>query len=649
MEIRTFGIFAHVDAGKTTLTEAILLYCKAIKAQGRVDEGTAHTDRLEIEKKRGISVQSCPVTFMHRNVRFHLIDTPGHLDFTHEVEAALKVIDGAIILLSAVEGVQPHTQIIFDEVKKFKIPTIIFINKIDRIGASVEKTVLELKESFSDKVILMQNVCEDSNGSFQLFDRLSEPTVHDDILNVLCDFDDILLNKYIEGDTIRFKEVSTTLNHLTKKADVYPIYTGAALYGIGIPQLIEGIINYLPGPIGDINNLLSAVVFKVENHKTFGRMAYVRIYDGRLGIRQEVRSPGNDKIFKVNQIKMFNGERFIDTDKLTPGDIGAVSGISGIKSKEPIGEGSGGYRTELSTGVPVMRVKVYPVDVGKINELLFALQTLNDENPAMNLVWISDKKEFNIDIFGPIQVEILKSILEHRFGLDVEFGSPAVIYMETPVKEGEGFVSYTMPKPCWAVIRFLIKPGALGSGVIFHSVVRHDVILSRYQKQIEEALPMALSQGIYGWKVTDIDITLIDGEYHPEHTKAPDFTVATPMAVMDGLNNIGTYLLEPVLYFDIKGPETCIGAIIKKLTDMRCIFDSPGIINGLFSITGEMPVATSMNFPVEFGILTHGKGIIKTKFLKRQICSPELGGICERRGVNPLDRAKYILSVRNAL
>lgn len=649
MAIRTFGIFAHVDAGKTTLTESLLYLSGAIKKLGRVDQGTAHSDRMGVEKQRGISVQSCPVVFEYNHDRYHLIDTPGHLDFTRQVEVALQVIDGAVIVISAEDGIRPHTQIIMDQVKKFHIPTVLFINKVDRVGASHEAVMKELRKMFSSAVCLMQTIKHEQTTEFMIHSSIGQEDFLECLTEVLCDLDQNLLERYVNEQHIDSDQLLDSFFQYAKAGQVYPVYMGSALHGRGIKELLEGIKSSFPDSDGLEENPLSAVVFKIENHPSYGRMAYTRIYEGQLGVKQEVLSVKNEKTVKANQIKLFTGERFINTNHLVAGEIGAVIGLEAVQGNDMLGGDNSRHRKDLSTGVPVMRVKTSPADASKTGEFLNALQVLNDEDSSLNLTWVSEKKEFHIDLYGSIQIEVLKSVLQERFGLEAFFDDPAVLYRETPATEGEGFVSYTMPKPCWAVIKLLIKPGAPGSGVQFRSTVNHDVILHRYQKQLKEALPMALSQGLYGWKVTDIDITLIDGEYHVVHTKAPDFTVATPMAIMDGLKNTGTYLLEPMLSFDLKGPEHVIGSVIKKLTDMRCIFDSPVIENNQFFIVGEMPVATSMQFPVELSILTHGKGVLSTRFSRYKTCPPELGSTCERRGVNPLDRAKYILSVRNAL
>jgi ribosomal protection tetracycline resistance protein len=299
--------------------------------------------------------------------------------------------------------------------------------------------------------------------------------------------------------------------------------------------------------------------------------------------------------------------------------------------------------------IPYLRVQAYPESDDLYPRLVEAFQGLADEDPALDVEWVQDKKELNLKIMGLIQMEILSSILMERFNLNVRFSKASVIYKETPSRAGEGFVSYTMPKPCWAVLRFMIEPGERGSGVQYSSVVRTEYILERYQKQVEKTIPKALEQGLYGWEVTDIKITLIDGEYHVEHTRPPDFAVATPMGIMDGLAYTGTTLLEPVLKFSISAPEDASGRILNDLVQMRGTFDSPLILNGAFNVEGIVPAATSMDYHIRLASMTGGRGTITTTFSGYRECSIENGATAPRKGVNPLDRAKYILYARNAI
>jgi ribosomal protection tetracycline resistance protein len=282
-------------------------------------------------------------------------------------------------------------------------------------------------------------------------------------------------------------------------------------------------------------------------------------------------------------------------------------------------------------------------------KLMEALEELEEEDPLLHVQRVKEKEELHIQIMGMVQLEILESILKNRFNLEVLFGKPSVIYKETPSKSGYGFAAYTMPKPCWAITRFYIEPLPRGSGLIYNSGVRTEQIKIRYQREVEKQLPITLEQGLYGWKVIDLKVTLVEGEDHVMHSNPGDFLIATAMGIMDGLQSIGTTLLEPMLQFRISVPEETGKKVLGDLIAMRGTFDSPVISNGNFTVEGIMPAATSLDYPVRLGIISSGKGILSSRFSGYQEVPLELGAVRERVGVNPLDRAKFILAMRNAL
>jgi len=262
---------------------------------------------------------------------------------------------------------------------------------------------------------------------------------------------------------------------------------------------------------------------------------------------------------------------------------------------------------------------------------------------------LREDKELHVKIMGWIQIEVIEKILETRFGIKANFQDPTVIYKETPTKKGEGFVRYWMPKPCWAIMKFLIEPGERGSGVIYESKISVDDVHQKYQNEVERTIPSALKQGIKGWEVTDIKITLTEGEDHPVHSNPGDFVVATPMGIMNGLTNSGTTLLEPLISFKISAPESLLGAITSDITQMRGTFNSPEMENDKFILTGILPVATSLDFPVRLSSRSGGKAKIRTEFYGYQECADELGTVREYKGISPLDTAKWILKARKAL
>jgi ribosomal protection tetracycline resistance protein len=299
--------------------------------------------------------------------------------------------------------------------------------------------------------------------------------------------------------------------------------------------------------------------------------------------------------------------------------------------------------------VPLLTVQVKPVSDKDYAALAEAMAEIALEDPALEFEWLREEAELHVKVMGWIQMEVLERILADRFGLAARFENPTVIYMETPSGTGEGFVQYWMPKPCWAIMRFRIEPGERGSGVVYQSNVGVNDIQQKYQNEVERCITGALKQGIKGWEVTDLRITLIAGEDHPMHSRPGDFTVATPMGIMNGLVNTGTTLLEPMIRFHIQANEELLGAIVSDITRMRGTFESPVMDNGRFTIGGFVPLSTSIDFPVKLSSRSGGKARISTHFFGYRECADEVGVIRPFKGISPLDTAKYILKARKAL
>lgn len=646
--LRNIGIVAHVDAGKTTITEHMLYLSGGIRAVGRVDDGTTQTDWLDVERERGISVRAASTVFKWKEISINLIDTPGHVDFSAEVERTLRVLDAAILVLSAVEGVQAHSETIWKALRERGIPTLIFINKIDRIGADTEKVLEEVRRVLSADILPVQQTTGEGTkepGVCPLWEDAASLT---QIYEFLAERDEVLFDKYLTTQQVSTIELKTALTRLTHIGKVFPVFFGSAMNAVGISDLLDGVIDYLPGPTGNPAEPVSGVVFKIERDSTMGKMAYVRLYNGELENRDIVLNLTQGREEKVTQIRKGFARKSEDVGRLEAGDIGIICGLSQVKIDDILGSADA-VPGKTIIAHPLLKVQVLPVKEADYMALVAALQELTDEDPLLGMEWIKEEREIHIKIMGTIQTEVLASLLKSRFGLEVTFAKPSVIYKETPASVGEGFVSYTMPKPCWAVLRFRIEPSERGSGLVYSSQVRHEAILARYQHQVEQTLPKALEQGLFGWEVTDLKVTLIDGEHHIEHTHPLDFVVATPMGIMDGLVNTGTTLLEPILHFEISVPEDLGGRVLGDLIQLRGAFDSPVIFGGVFTVQGLIPVATSLDYPIKLSSLAGGRSKMKTRFAGYQECPLELGATTPRRGINPLDRAKYILSVRNAL
>jgi len=631
-KIINLGIVAHVDAGKTTLTEQLLFASGAIREAGNVDDGTAHADFMDIERKRGISVKAASTVLSWNDCDINLIDTPGHTDFAAEVERSVWVVDCVVFVVSAVEGIQAQTEVIWKALKNLKKPVIFFINKTDRAGANPEKIFDDIKNKFTKDV--------------ELFDGVY---ISRQIAETVCEKNDLLLEKYLDG-TISDNEIADELKKQFADCQIYPVMTGSAILGKGVPELLNLICFICPdsGLTNDSNGEVSGVIFKIEHNKQSGRLAHVRLYSGSIKNRDTIYNNTSGMDEKIVQIRKNKLQKTVDTGFLTAGDIGIICGFSNAKIGDRIGTGKN-VPPSYKIAAPLLRAKVTPADENKYPELVAAISELSAEDPLLEMIWEQGERELVVNVTGLIQIEILENIIAERFNINVKFSQPSVIYKETPAKPGYGFEAYTMPKPSWAIIKFYIEPGERGSGYTYKSEVGDNKIWYRYQGQIEQAIPGALKQGPLGWNVTDLKITLVDGESHFLHTHPLDFANTTPMAMMRGLVDCGTTLLEPMLDFRITADESLGGKIIGEIISMRGTFDSPSIINGNFTVEGRYPAATSIDFPVRLASMTSGRGTLAAAFSGYEPCPLELGATTPYRGINPLDRAKYILWFRGAM
>ncbi|WP_127531263.1 elongation factor G [Paenibacillus kobensis] len=652
--IRNIGIFAHVDAGKTTTTERLLYQSGRIRTLGSVDEGTAQTDSLEVERERGISVRAAVTRFDWQGVRINVVDTPGHVDFLSEVERSLRVMDGAVLIVSAAEGVQAQTEIIWQALQELRIPTLIYVNKMDRVGADAQAVLSEIRRLLTPDAVPVgapDGAEESFAGSISLLepDGVERPEPYWTMLaETVAERDEELLAQYLETGALKPDVLIRAAAQASRQAQLYPVLFGASARGIGIEPLLNAMVGLLPAPAGDANGPVSGVVFKLERDPAMGRVAYVRLYGGTVRNRDTVTNATQNIAEKVTQIRTADSRRSEDVGLLTAGDIAAVYGWGSVRIGDIIGT------PELVPGgavlaVPLLTVQAHWPSDAAYPAVVSALQQLADEDPLLDLQWLQEERELHLKVMGPIQVEVLSQLIRSRFGLDVTFGAPSVIYKETPSSAGEGYVAYLMPKPCWAILRFAIEPAERGSGLHYSSIARRERLLESYQNEVARRVPEALQQGLRGWEVTDLKVTLLEGEHHVWHTHPLDFVIATPMGIMNGLSNVGTQLLEPIVRFRLSVPEEFGGKVMNDLIVMRGEFDPPVLHNGRMELEGLLPVATSLDFPARLGAMTKGRGALSTFFHGYQECPPDVQAQRTRRGVNPLDQAKYILAVRNAL
>ena len=649
--ILTIGILAHVDAGKTSITESLLHHAGETTSLGSVDKGSAITDGLAMEKNRGISIKASTVNFTWENCVFQLVDTPGHVDFSAEVDRSLSILDGVILVVSAKEGVQAHTLNLWESLIERKLPVIIFFNKIDRDGVDIEHLYLEFQKDLDAKLFAL-NYPDISDPDHPKLLSIENSIKHldsniiDKSFENLAECDETFLENYLDGNISNLKEILEKGKQNIISGHLYGAIFGSAKLDLGIDELLNSISTLIPQPINNLSTA-AAKVFKITFQEKKGRLAYIKSYGGVIKNKDVIRSQQLDKDIKINQMfKPVLGE-LIQISELQTGEIGVISTSDIILSGDSLGNENlnDNFSTISSAVLGVQVIEKYEKDYQKLGE---ALEILNIEDPTLDFKWFKEEKEFHIKILGPIQTEVLKESLMEKWEIEADFKKPKVIYKETPSKSAEGYVRYWMPKPCWAIMTFLIEPAPLNSGVSFTSNVRTSHISNKYINEVKRAIPWSLKQGINGYEVTDLSITLIEGSEHTAHSNPGDFLLATPMGILKGLKNAGTDLLEPMYAFEIKANQDVLGSLASDLNQMNAEIGAPEFNADFFVLKGRVSVAEAMNYSIKFNSTTSGKGRLKLTLDGYKKTTTTDDKIRKYKGVSPLDESQWILHMRGA-
>lgn len=647
--IKNIALFAHVDAGKTSLTEQFLFHSGKIRNLGSVDKGTTQTDSLSVEKDRGITVDATILNFEWKNTQINLIDTPGHVDFSSETEMAIQAIDSAVVILSASEGVQAQTENLVELLIKHKKPFIIFINKIDRSGVEIESVIQEIERELNLQTFVMQSVKNEGSETVKTNSLWNEKTYknHIHLIEKTIEHNPQLIEEYLDDVQLSYATLTKELINNCKKQNLIPVLTGSAKLNLGIVELLNAIVDLLPNASLQFEKLYG-IVFKTKHIKGEGKWAAIRLFSGKIATRTTIFNASLNSSEKVGLIKNIDLQNQEVISEIKAGEIAWIQGFQKAKPGDYLGYIPINTIQETNK-TSFLSVQLMPEKTADLNTLVEALHILTNENPDLQFSFLKEESELHINIRGEIQKEIIQNILLSRFNIPVIFKQPTVIYKETPTIKSEGYVRYWMPKPCWAIMTFKIEPAPRGSGVQYTSIASVNDVKKHYQNDVKKAIPTALQQGILGWEVTDIKITLISGEDHIIHTKSNDFTIATPMGIMEGLQKAKMTLLEPFLHFKITAPEASLGKITSLLLKLRAELNSPVISDTNVQLTGEFPVATTLDLSIKLSALTSGKGKIRTWFSSYKTCPTHLGKTRKFKGISPLDRAKYILKARKAL
>lgn len=584
------GILAHVDSGKTTLSEALLYQSGNINKLGRVDNRDSFLDTFSLERSRGITIFSKQAVLNYSNTEFTLIDTPGHVDFSAETERTLQVLDYAILVISATDGVQSHTETLWKLLKKYNVPCFIFVNKMDMDGADKDVVMHKLKTKLSDNCVDF-GVRDD-----EFFENIA-----------LCD--DKLLSKYEDG-SLEKSDIISAING----RKIFPCHFGSALKLDGVDEFLKTLDSYTKMP--NYPSEFGAKVYKISEDKG-QRLTFLKVTGGSLRVKEVLQSPKNENSEKVNQIRIYSGEKFNAIDEATAGTVCAVAGISFTSSGDGLG-------AEQNSAIPVLEpVLTYSLNLPNGVDAHTALQKmriLEAEDPQLKVVWNERLGEIQVKLMGDIQLEVLESIISERFGIDAKFGTGNIIYKETIKEKVEG-IGHFEPLRHYAEVHLVLKPLKRDSGLIFKTDCKEDLLDKNWQRLILTHLYEKTHIGVLtGSPITDMEITLASGKAHNKHTEGGDFRQATYRAIRQGLRSAESILLEPIYEYSLEIPTENVGRAMSDIQLMHGTFNPPETDGEMSIITGTAPVSTMHDYSRDVMQYTHGIGKLLCSFKGYEPC-----------------------------
>ena len=621
MKQLTLGILAHVDAGKTTLSEALLFTAGAIRKAGRVDKKDAFLDNYELERERGITIFSKQAVFSYEDLRITLLDTPGHVDFSTEMERTLQVLDAAVLLISAADGVQSHTRTLWKLLESYQVPVFLFVNKMDQPGADQEKILAGIQNQLSGNCVdftpLVGAAATESKGAALEADM-------QEAMEAVAICDEELLNSFLTDGRISQEQ----LREKIAERKVFPCLFGSALRLQGIEALLSAITAYAPEKT--YPEAFGARVFKVTRDSQGSRLTHMKITGGTLKAKMELTC-AEDKTEKVNQIRVYSGERFEAVNEAVAGSVCAVTGLLGTMA----GQGLGMEKNlESPFLTPVLSYCLLLPEGTDPMAVMPKLKELEEEDPALSFTWEEELKEIHVHVMGEVQMEILKVLIRERFGLEIAFGKGRIVYKETIADTVEG-VGHFEPLRHYAEVHLLLEPGEPGSGLQFEADCSEDILARNWQRLILTHLEEKQHRGVLtGSAITDMKITLVSGRAHQKHTEGGDFRKATYRAVRQGLMEAMSVLLEPYYEFRLEIPEEMTG---RAMTDMEKLFADFTLTEraeGRCVLTGCAPVETMRDYQKEVYAYTRGQGSLTVR-LKGYMPCHNADEVIEERHYDP--------------
>jgi len=663
---RNIGIIAHIDAGKTTTTERILFYTGKTHRIGSVDEGTTVTDWMEQERERGITIVSAAVSAEWKGFQINIIDTPGHIDFTAEVQRSLRVLDGGIVIFDAVQGVEPQSETVWRQADRYRVPRICFVNKMDRVGASYERTIEMIHQRLGAKPIAVQVPLGNEasfNGVVELFSRQAivweddlgkEPRLADvppdmeglvsemreRMIEQIAETDDSLTLKYLEGSEISVEDLKAALRRAVIAGEATPVFCGSSLRNKGVQLLLDAVVDFLPSPadIPPVRGIdphtgktierlpndaapLSALVFKIVTDPYVGRLAYIRVYSGKLSQGSMVYNSAKNRRERIGRLLRMYADRREDIDEVLAGDIGAVLGLRESFTGDTLCDASNQVLLEsISFPEPVISVAIEPKTAADQDKMSEVLRKLSEEDPTFQVRGDEETGQTIISGMGELHLEVLVDRMLREFRVQARVGKPQVAYRETitsPVEKAEyRYVKQTGGRGQYGHVVLELEPGEAGSGIVFENAIVGGVIPKEFINSIEKGVRESAEAGVLaGYPVTDLSVRLYDGSYHEVDSSEMAFKMAASLAFREGIQKGAPVLLEPVMKVEVVVPEEFLGDIIAQLNSRR------GEILGMElrpgnaqAVRAMVPLAEMFGYATDIRSATQGRGVFTMEF-----------------------------------
>jgi ribosomal protection tetracycline resistance protein len=645
------GILAHVDAGKTTLTERLLHAAGVIDEIGSVDRGTTQTDSLALERQRGITIKSAVVSFAIDDVTVNLIDTPGHPDFVAEVERVLSVLDGAVLVVSAVEGVQSQTPLLMRALQRLQVPTLIFVNKIDRRGAGYDHVLAGISDRLTSSIVAMGSVRDLGThaADFAAWNE-ADGALAAGLVDVLAEHDETVLTAFVDDETsVPYHRLREVLAAQTKRAIVHPVFFGSAVTGAGVPDLMCGVAELLPAAHGDADGPVSGTVFKIERGPAGERVAYVRMFSGTVQVRDRLQLRDGER--KVTAVAVFDRGTAVRGSAVAARQIGKLWGLDTVQVGDAIGRPRPTSQ-QSQFAPPTLETVVVPQRPGEKGALHAALAQLAEQDPLINLRQDDIRQELFLSLYGEVQKEVIEETLAADFGVEVMFRETTTICVERPIGTGEAVeLLGKAPNPFLATVGLRIDPAPVDTGLEFRLEANVKSIplyvfkaVEEFRAAVEGTVRETLRQGLCGWQVTDCEVTMTHSGYASPSTTAGDFRKLTPLVLMSALERAGTVVCEPIHRFQLEIPGDTLGPVLAALARLCAVPQTQSMQGSSWMLEGEIPAARVHELRLELPALTRGEGVLECAFSRYEPVSGDVP-TRPRSDHNPLNRKEYLLRV----